>query len=500
MEKTALEKTTANEAARAGRGPLEKVLSIFADTRKGEGMTALLLMISVFLLLTSYYLLKTAREPLILESGAEIKSYSSAGQALLLIPTTYLYGKLAQRVGRIKLITVVTLIFASNLFIFFGLHSMHVNIGVPFFLWVGVFNMMIIAQFWSFAADVYTEAQGKRLFAIIGIGSTVGAVAGSLVARELIHPIGVYGLMLAAAAFLLGSLVLVNVVHQREKRASAAHTQLKATEDTEAKALENEQTNNDAKQADPVIDTDAPLKGKGGFALLFSDRYLLLIAAFAFLLNCVNTNGEYILDRTLLHHVKDIIPAGPEAHRLTEEYIGSFKANYFLMFNTATVVLQLFAVSRIIKYLGIRVALFITPILSFAGYTTLMFMPLLGIIFAVKVAENALDYSLQNTARQALWLLTSRDEKYKAKSVIDAFIVRCGDFLSAAITMVGITLHFATVHFIMVNAGLVMIWLGMMWLLVREHKKREAKLYATDEERAAPAGGGATPRRAPAAT
>src|SRR4051812_47056668 len=195
-----------DDASQAKRGLLDKVLNVFAETHAGEGNSAILLALSVFFLLVSYYLVKTAREPLILESGAEIKSYASVGQTLLLIPVTYLYGLLSHRVGRIKLITIVTLLFASNLVLFFVLNLAGVPIGLAFYLWAGVFNMMSVAQFWSFAADVYTEEQGKRLFAILGIGSTVGAVAGSGVSAVLIKPVGVYGLMVAAAMFLLASL------------------------------------------------------------------------------------------------------------------------------------------------------------------------------------------------------------------------------------------------------------------------------------------------------
>ncbi len=436
----------------AQRGRLEKAMSVFADTRAGEGPSAALLTLSVFLLLTSYYLLKTAREPLILEGGAELKSYSSAGQALLLVPMTWLYGQLARRVGRIKLITYVTLFFASNLVVFFGLHALHVKIGVPFFLWVGVFNVTIVAQFWSFAADVYTDKQGKRLFAILGIGSTVGAVTGSELAASLIHPIGVYGLMLTAAVVLLASLAITREVHRREAKAPHAK---------EGGAQEG------------ARDVDAPLAGEGGLALLLSDRYLFLIASLLFFLNCGNTNGEYILDRTLVQHLKDTLPPGVDAHAWTEEQIGIFKAHYFLYVNTATVLLQLFAVSRVIKYLGVRVGLFVAPLISLGGWATAFFFPYLGLIFAVKICENTLDYSLQNTAKQSLWLLTSRDEKYKAKNVVDSFIVRAGDFLSAGITLVGTALGFATRHFILVNAGLVGMWLMLVVLLARVHKTRE---------------------------
>src|SRR5882672_10493917 len=143
------------------------------------GVTAAMTL-TVFLVLLAYYLLKTAREPLILlHGGAEVKSYAAAGQALLLVAFVYAYGSVARRVGPMKLLTIVYLFFASNLLLFAALAVANASIGVPFYLWVGVFNYTAIAQFWAFAADAYTPEQGKRLFAILGIGSSVGAVVGA---------------------------------------------------------------------------------------------------------------------------------------------------------------------------------------------------------------------------------------------------------------------------------------------------------------------------------
>ena len=446
---------THSDRPQAQRSLLDKILNVFAETHAGEGGSALLLSLSVFFLLVSYYLVKTAREPLILASGAEIKSYASVGQTLLLIPVTYLYGLLSHRVGRIQLITIVTLVFASNLVLFFALNLAGVPIGLAFYLWAGVFNMMIVAQFWSFAADVYTEEQGKRLFAILGIGSTVGAVVGSGISALLIRPLGVYGLMFAAAGFLLASLSLTILVHRGESRQIAA----------------NRARSSAKKEAERA---DKPLGKEGGFKLILADRYLLLIAALAFTLNCVKTNGEYILDRTLLEHLKTIVPAGANAHAFSQAYIGEFKAQYFLFVNIATVLLQLFVVSRAIKYLGVRVALFVSPVILLCGYSSAVLFPVFSLIYVVKITENTLDYSLGNTSRQALWLLSSRDEKYKAKSVIDATLVRAGDALAAGLTFVGVTLHFVTEHFIIANLALILAWCVAMVLLAREHKKREA--------------------------
>ncbi|MDP9000536.1 MAG: MFS transporter [Myxococcota bacterium] len=438
------------------RSVLDRMLGLFAEVRAGEGLTAVLLTLNVFLLLTCYYLLKTAREPLILASGAEVKSYSSAGQALILIPATYIYGRVAERVGRMRLIAIVTIFFASNLVLFFIAGKAHVpHLGVAFFLWVGVFNMMIIAQFWSFSADIYGPEQGKRLFAILGIGSTVGAVAGSGIARALFKTVGAFGLMLAAAGFLLLALSVTATVNAREKR------------------------KDDAKKEPRK---DEPLGKGGGFAMLIRDRYLMLLAALSFVLNWVNTSGEYILDRALLEVAKVQLPPGVDAAVWTERFIGEYKANYFLWVNVVSVVMQLFVVSRIIKYLGVRFALLMVPIISLSGYCTLIFYPALSIILIVKIAENSLDYSLQNTSRQALWLVTSRESKYKAKSVIDTFIVRAGDLLSATVTAIGAALHFATVHFIMINAALVTCWLTVVVLLTRQYKAKIGASGAPDAQ------------------
>lgn len=168
--------------------PVEFLLGVFGEVRPGEAPTALLLALNVFLLLTAYYMLKVAREPLILlGAGAEVKSYASVAQSVLLVFVANFYGWLSARVGRVALIALVTLFFAMNLGVFWVLGIRGVPLGVPFFLWVVVFNTVTVAQFWSFAAETYTEEQGKRLFTIVGIGSSIGAVGGATIAEPLVR-------------------------------------------------------------------------------------------------------------------------------------------------------------------------------------------------------------------------------------------------------------------------------------------------------------------------
>ncbi|MBI4503839.1 MAG: hypothetical protein HY700_22090, partial [Gemmatimonadetes bacterium] len=148
---------TAGALTMPRRGPLDRFLRLFSEVRAGEGATALLMMVNVFLLLTAYYVIKPVRDALIIsESGAEVKSYAAAGQAALLLGLVPLYGSLAGRFPRRRLINVVTWFFIVCLGAFYLLARSGVHIGVAFYLWAGIFNLMVVAQFWSFANDVYS--------------------------------------------------------------------------------------------------------------------------------------------------------------------------------------------------------------------------------------------------------------------------------------------------------------------------------------------------------
>ena len=416
-----------------------------ADVRAEEAATALILALDVFLLLCAYYLLKVAREPLILMGGgAEVKSYAAAGQAALLVPVIYAYDALAARLGRMALVASVTVFFVVDLLVFAALVQRGVAIGVPFYLWVGVFNVTVIAQFWSLAADVFSPDQGQRIFPVLGIGSSIGAVAGSAIARSAAR-LGPQALMLIAAAVLLASLALTYAVGSRTSR----HT--------------------------PTARASQPLGGKSGASMIAGDRYLWLVAALTLLLNWVNSTGEYLLDRTLVA----VAPAeAARAGATVGAYVATFKATYFAWVNGLTVTMQLFVVGRVIKHLGIRAALFVVPVFSLGGYALLALAPLLPIALGTKVVENGIDYSLQNTARHALFLLVPRAAKYKAKAVIDTFVVRLGDVLAGVVVALGHVLRFDTAHFALCGAVLTIAWIATLVALAREHARRSADVPA----------------------
>jgi AAA family ATP:ADP antiporter len=448
-------------------GPVERLLNIFTEVRAGEATTALLLTLDVFLLLTAYYLLKTVREPLILAvpGGAELKSYSAAGQALLLVGVVRAYAWLAKRYGRLLLLTITSLFFASNLVVFFFLDRLQVPLGVPFYLWVGCFSLTVIAQFWSFATDVYTPEQGKRLFAIVGVGSSLGAIFGAEIAGKLFVPLGTSWMMLLAGAVILVCTGLIRIIDARESAR--------------------------AKLAEEA--PEAPVGGTGGFTLIMRDRYLLLIAVLALLLNWVNSTGEYVLDRTLLADANQRLADGTAGGLAVKQIIGVFKANYFFWVNTIGAVLQLFFVSRVFKFLGLRAALLVMPIIAFGGYTTMAFFPLLYLVKAAKIAENSIDYSLQNTAKQMLYLPLSREAKYNAKAAIDTVFVRAGDVMSAVVVWAGSRLAFGTRTFAMVNMGLIGVWLALVWTIGKRFHQRTAEAAEKDGAEAATAPAKAVP-------
>jgi AAA family ATP:ADP antiporter len=431
---------------RAVRRPfIERLLSPVAEVRRDEAVSALMMTLIVFLLLAAYYLMKTAREVLILtEGGAEVKSYSSAGQAVLLLLIVPAYGAFASRVSPVRLVTTVTLFFASHLALFVAAIGAGLHVGVVFFLWVGIFNLMVVAQFWSFAADVYTEEQGKRLFPLIGVGASLGAWLGAVRAGALMNTSSPSRLLVGACAVLVACAALVPLVNRvtrrSERRARAAAE---------------------------------PLARDGGFALIRSDRYLALLAALMVLLNVVNTGGEYLFGRYVVEQ-SQVLFAGddPAAQAARERFVGETYSRFFSTVNLTGFLLQTFVVSHVFRWLGIGRALFVHPIIALAGYLLMVRAPSLALIGAFKVADNGINYSLGNTTRQALWLPTSREAKYKAKQAIDSFFVRAGDVAQAAIVFAGERLAFTVTTFAAVNVVLAGAWLIVVGLLTAAHTRR----------------------------
>jgi ATP:ADP antiporter, AAA family len=424
------------------KSPLEKLLSVVSDVRPGESAGTLLLTFNLALLLGAYYLLKTVRESLILaESGAEVKAYSSAAQAIVLLAVVPLYGWIATHLDRNRLIRWTTLFFASNLIIFYFVGRAGVREGVVYYIWVGIFNVFIVAQLWAFASDLFTEEQGKRLFPVLGVGASLGAVGGAWAAGKLIGPFGPYNLMLISA-------VALGVCATMSRL--AGHVITKRTGEA--------QKEKDTK----------PLGTDGGFQLILSDPYLRLIAILTVLLNVVIGAGDFIFGKLLLAHANEVVGTTAAVMNARKAYIGSFYANYYGWINLFSFLTQGFLVSRIFKRIGVRASLFVLPALSLATFMSILAYPVLAVVRIFKICENSTNYSLQNTVRQALLLPTSREAKYKANAAIETFCVRLGDVLQAAVIFVGTALHFTVRSFSAVSLAMTMVWVFIAVRLFRQ--------------------------------
>jgi ATP:ADP antiporter, AAA family len=421
----------------------QRILSPIAEVRRDEVVSVLLLTLLMFLILGAYYFLKTAREVFILgEGSAEVKSYSSAGQALLLLFLVPAYGAFASRVKRVRLVQGVTLFFASHLLLFLAALAAGWRVGIPYFLWIGIFNLMVIAQFWAFANDLYTKDQGKRLFPLIGVGASLGAWVGSVRAGKLIVAFGAPRLLIGAGILLVACTLLTGVINRVTNR------------------------------AEPDAAAEEPLGKEGGFSLIMKDRYLTLIAILMVLLNVVNTTGEYLFGRYVVEAAHRLYGFGADTQAAREAFIGTTYSGLFSTVNFVGFVLQMFVVSRVFKFLGVGRSLFVHPIVAMAGYVVMALVPSLSVMRWLKVADNSIDYSLGNTTKQALWLPTSREAKYKAKQAVDSFFVRTGDVLQAGLVYAGERLALAVPAFAAINIVLVGLWLGVVALLNRQLRAR----------------------------
>ena len=427
---------------------LDRSLSLFSDVRAGEGVTVVLMMTNIFMLLFCYSVIKTVREPLILlGGGAEVRSYAAAGQALLLMAFVPFYSWFASRVDRMKLIVGITLFFVINIELFASAVAAGTPyVGVLFFIWVGIFSVSLIAQFWSYANDIYTKEAGDRLFPIITIGMTAGAPLGPLLAGQLFGGgVAPQLILQVSAVLLLASLLPYVLINARETRRAASR--------------------------------GAPLAAGGGFGLVLRSNYLRLIALLIVLLNVVNTTGEYLVSKLVTAQADAMKVVDPAFN--AGAYIGAFYGSYQFWTNVTAFVLQAFVTSRLVKHRGLQGALLALPLIALGGYTIIAAGVGLAVVRWVKTAENATDYSIMNTARQLLWLPTRREEKYKAKQAIDTFFVRSGDMLAAGVVFVGThLLSLGVAGFARANIAVVLIALGVAVLLLREYRRITAPAAA----------------------
>lgn len=417
--------------------PKVKWLTPIAVIRPAELGSALLSLAWIFLAISAYYIIKPIRAATLQDEhliGVDNKPWAILATVVFTGVFSFAYGRIVARVPRRKLIVWTYLVFVGCILGFAALLRLHnAVVGYAFYVWVSTFNVMVVSQFWALAADVWSKEEGKRLFPFIGLGTVSGGVAGASLVR-LAEKLADWQMLIVSAVILGVCLALALVLLRRA--APAAHGSPPVA----------------APAPPPAADPAQP----NALAMVIGSPFLRLIALMTLLLNLVNSNNEWILDKLV------------EGANLSHTQGRSFYATLYLVQNVATVLIQAFVTRRIQERFGARVALFFLPLVGILGGAWFLAVPSLFVIRWEKILENATDYSIQSNTRELLYLPTTKLEKYAAKNVNDVFVVRIGDLLAAGSIALAVQM---IIPWIGEGLGLkalvgIDLALGLAWLVV----------------------------------
>ena len=444
---------------------LERFLRLFAKVENREGVTVLLLVASIFLVLTAYYFIKPVREGWLAISvlqgfsKLEVKAYSAFAQSLMLFAVLPAYAWLATRWPRRQLMVRVGGFFGVMLVVFWLLQPELIferlpYAGIVFYLFVGIFSVTLVAQFWSFASDLYGPERGKRLFPLVAVGASAGAVAGSWIGEQLLRSAGIQAFDLILLAIVPLAVALWLAARADRRGSHGDPSALTRSRWQEAAAPQ----------------------GPGAYRLIASHGYLAGTALLTLTFSWVVASGDNILFGFVQATIEENL-AGQELDRSAYDRAvnaatTAFYGNLYFWINLVGLLLQAFLVSRILRYAGFGVLMLTTPLVSLAAYGAMLATPILGIIKIMKIAENSSNYSVNNTARHILWLPTTKQMLYQAKPTIDTLFVRLGDGLAAVTVLVGTRIFSLDIRdFVAVNLVLVVLWIGVATYLVGEHRR-----------------------------
>ena len=373
------------------------LLRRFARVEAGEGAAVAWAFAYGFCVVASFYLLRPIREAFGIAKGADNLPLLMTGTLVAMLAANPAFAALAARLPRRRFIPGAHHFFAMNLVLFFALFRMlpgrATGLGYAFFIWLSVFNLFVVSLYWGLMSDLFTEAQGKRLFGFLAIGGTLGALAGASLTGWLVGPrMGVaprYLLLMSALALELGAGCMRALARRFGLGAEAG-----AAREPGPGALE-------------------------GLKALGRSRYLQAICAYILL---------YTVTSTLLYLAQGAIVARTFA--TTGARTAAF-ARMDVWVNVLTLAAQLFLTSRLLTRFGVGVILCALPVLTALGFGALQIWPVFGTLMAFQVLRRGLHYGVDRPAREVLYIPLGAAERYKAKPFIDTFVYRSGDLLGA---------------------------------------------------------------------
>lgn len=403
----------------------------------------LLSFVYYFLIFSSYYIIRPIRDDVGAAQGLDNLPIIFTATLLVMLVANALFSALVVRYSRRRFIPIVYRFALVNLLIFFALlwfipKDQQAWVGRAFFVWTSVFNLFVVSVFWAFVVDIFDEDQGKRLFGFISVGGTLGAILGALITASLVQKIGAVSLLLISAALLELSAQCVRLFPAPRPA------------ETEKKQ-----------------ETEKPLGGGmwAGLVHNFSSPYLLGISAYMLL---------YSLTSTLLYAQQVGIVGGSIPDRAVRT---AFFAKIDLAVNILTVVAQIFITGRLLKWFGVGLTLALLPLLTIIGFLGLGFYPTLGLLVLFLTLRRAGNFAFARPARENLFTVISREDKYKSKNFIDTVVYRLGDqvgiWTPRALTALGLSL--TAVSFVAAPIAavwlVISLWLGKRQRAMADHKR-----------------------------
>ena len=434
--------------------PLRSRLESLFNVRRDEIVPVLLAGLFFFCVLTALMVLRPARDALGMQRGIEAVRWLFMGTALITLLVNPVFGWLVSRYKRLQFIAVTYVFFALSLLGFhlllvFAPDAVGTASGQVFYVWFSVFNLFATMLFWALMADRFSLEQSKRFFALIAVGGTLGAIFGPWLASVLARPLGTPALLLVSAGFLLLALWAAW---------GAARSQAAVREDPAEDAANPE---SGAQAREPAPEDQAIIGGSAwqGFKEVFRSPYLLGIAAFVIAMTVMAT----LLYFTRLQMVAAL---GGDIDLRTTVF-----ARIDLITQLATLFLQVFVAGRVMKRFGVHVTLMLLPLTAALGFAGLAMVGTLAALIVFEAAFRAVQRALARPARETLYTVVSREDKYKSKAFIDTFVYRGGDVLGAQLEGILGRLGMGLAGLASVAIPLALAWAALGWWLGRAQQR-----------------------------
>jgi AAA family ATP:ADP antiporter len=410
------------------------------SVRPGEGRALCWSFAYFFCLLAGYYVLRPLRDEMGVAGGVRNLQWLFTATFLVMLAAVPIFGALVARLPRHRFIPIVYHFFVANLAIFWLLLTLGIEretVARVFFVWISVFVLFAVSVFWSFMADLFTSEQGKRLFAFIAAGGTAGSLAGPALTIGLAELLGPANLMIVAALFLETAVLCVRRL--------------------ESASLAGEQKN-------PARTGQEALGGGwfDGIVMVLRSPYLAGIMLWVSLLSVAAT--------FLYFQQANIVAAASDDPAVRTRLFASVD----LAVGVLTLIVQAFATGKFIERFGVGAALSFLPLVFAAGFAVLAAAPMLAVVIVFQALQRTANFAISNPAREVLFTVVARDEKYKAKNVVDIVAVRgadaAGGWLFAALRSLGMELRAIS----LVAIPLAVLCLALAVALGRGQERRAA--------------------------